>query len=44
MKDGKTVNRNGSDWEEIFANGPFSAFFDDFEMFNGPFLDFLHRL
>ena len=27
-----------SDWNEIFANGPFSAFFNDFEMLNGPFL------
>ena len=35
----------GSDWEEIFANGPFSAFFfNDFEIFNGPFLIILHRL
>ena len=30
-----------SDWEEIFANWPFSgisAFFNDFEILNGPFL------
>ena len=33
-----------SDWEEIFANGPFSAFFNDFEIFYGPFLIILHRL
>ena len=33
-----------SDWEEIFGNGPFSAFFNDFEIFNGPFLIILHRL
>ena len=33
-----------SDWEENFANGPFSAFFNDFEIFNGPFLIILHRL
>ena len=33
-----------SDWEEIFDNGPFSAFFNDFEIFNGPFLITLHRL
>ena len=32
------------DWEEIFANGPFSAFFNDFEIFYGPFLIILHRL
>ena len=33
-----------SGWEEIFANGPISAFFNDFEIFNGPFLIILHRL
>ena len=37
-----------SNWEEIFANrpfnGPFSAFFNDFEMFNGSILTILHRL
>ena len=33
-----------SDWEEIFANGPFSAFFNDFDIFNGPFLIILHGL
>ena len=33
-----------SDWEEIFANGPFSAFFNDFEIFYGPFLIILHTL
>ena len=33
-----------SDWEEIFANGPFSAFFNEFEIFNGPFIIFLHNL
>ena len=35
---------NISDWEEIFANGPFSAFFNYFEIFNGPFLIILNRL
>ena len=33
-----------SDWEEIFANGPFSAFLNDFEIFNGPFVNILHTL
>ena len=33
-----------SDWEEIFANGPFSAFFNDFKNFNGPFYIILKRL
>ena len=33
-----------SDWEEIFANGPFSAFFNDFDNFNEPFLIILHGL
>ena len=33
-----------SDWEEIFANGPFSVFFNDFEIFYGPFLIILHIL
>ena len=32
------------DWEEIFDYGPFSAFFNDFEIFNGPFLNILHTL
>ena len=32
------------DLEEIFANGPFSAFFNDFEIFNGQFLNILHTL
>ena len=27
-----------NDWEEIFSNGPFSAFFNDFEIFNRSFL------
>ena len=33
-----------SDWEDIFAIGPYSAFFNDFEIFNGPFLIILHGL
>ena len=36
--------RQISDWEEIFANRPFSAFFSDFEILNGPFHIILHRL
>ena len=28
----------------FLPNGPFSAFFNDFEIFNGPFLNILHRL
>ena len=34
--------RSCSDWEEIFDNGPFSAFFNDFDIFKGPFLIILH--
>ena len=30
--------------KRFLTNGPFSAFFDDFEIFNGPFLIILHRL
>ena len=41
---GKNFHRLCSDREEVFANGPFSAFFNDFEIFNGPFLIILHRL
>ena len=40
----KKIHMVPSDWEEIFDNGPFSAFFNDFEIFNGPFLITLHRL
>ena len=38
------VDIDGGDWEEIFTNGPFSAFFNDFEIFIWPFLNILHRL
>ena len=30
--------------KRFLPNGPFSAFFNDFEIFNGPFLIILHRL
>ena len=30
--------------KRFFPNGLFSAFFNDFEFFNGPFLIILHRL
>ena len=30
--------------KRFLVNGPFSAFFNDFEIFNGPFLIILHRL
>ena len=30
--------------KRYLPNGPFSAFFNDFEIFNGPFLIILHRL
>ena len=31
-------------WKRFLPNGPFSAFFSDFEIFNGPFLIILHIL
>ena len=41
----KTVTRPDSVIGKRFLpNGPFSAFFNDFEIFNGPFLIILHRL
>ena len=30
--------------KRFLPNGPFSGFFNDFEIFNGPFLIILHRL
>ena len=30
--------------KRFLPNGPFSAFFNDFKIFNGPFLIILHRL
>ena len=30
--------------KRFLTNGPFSAFFNDFEIFNGPFLIILQRL
>ena len=30
--------------KRFLPNGPFSAFFNDFEIFNGPFLIILHKL
>ena len=30
--------------KRFLPNGPFSAFFNDFDIFNGPFLIILHRL
>ena len=30
--------------KRLLPNGPFSAFFNDFEIFNGPFLIIVHRL
>ena len=31
-------------WKRFLPNGPFSAFFNDFEIFNGSFLIILRRL
>ena len=30
--------------KRFLPNGPFSAFFNDLEIFNGPFLIIIHRL
>ena len=43
-KERVNIERGSSDLEEIFADGPFSAFFNDFEILYGPFLIILHRL